>query len=41
MDEEEREYYAKSRAGERTRQNGWYRWLTQQNKRRWKKDGIL
>lgn len=41
MDEEEREYYAKSRAGERTRQNGWYRWLTQQNKKRWKKDGIL
>ena len=41
MDEEEKEYYAKSRAAERTRQNGFYRWLTQQNKRRWKDEGIL
>ena len=41
MDEDEREYYAKSRAAERTRQNGWYRWLTQQNKKKWKDEGVL
>ena len=41
MDEEEKNYYDKSRAAERTRQNGWYRWQTQQNKKRWKDDGII
>lgn len=41
MDEDEQKYYAKSRAAERTRQNGFYRWLTQQNKKRWKDEGIL
>jgi hypothetical protein len=41
MDEEEKSYYDKTRAAERTRQNGWYRWQTQQNKKRWKEDGII
>jgi len=41
MDELDKKYYAKSRSAERTRQNGFYRWLTQQNKKRWKDQGIL
>ena len=41
MDEQDLEYYDKSRAAERTRQNGWYRWLTQQNKKRWTEEGII
>lgn len=40
-DKDEQLYYNKSRAAERTKQNGWYRWLTQQNKRIWKKEGII
>ena len=34
-------YYDKSRAAERTRQNGYYRWLTKKNKQIWKDEGIL
>jgi len=41
MDDQDKEYYDKSRAAERTRQNGWYRWLTQKNKKQWTKEGIL
>tara|TARA_A100001201_G_scaffold143542_2_gene145706 strand:- start:2709 stop:3542 length:834 start_codon:yes stop_codon:yes gene_type:complete len=41
MDEGDMQYYDKSRKAERTKQNGWYRWLTQQNKRIWKKEGII
>ena len=41
MDEDEKLYYDKSRQAERTKQNGWYRWLTQQNKKIWKRDGII
>jgi len=41
MDEGDIQYYDKSRKAERTKQNGWYRWLTQQNRRIWKKEGII
>jgi hypothetical protein len=41
MDELDEKYYDKSRAAERTRQNGFYRWLTQQNKKIWKEQGII
>ena len=41
MDEKEKLYYDKSRQAERTKQNGWYRWLTQQNRKIWKRDGII
>lgn len=41
MDNLERVYYDKTRAAERTKQNGWYRWLTQQNRKIWKRDGII
>jgi hypothetical protein len=41
MDEGDNDYYMKSRRAERTKQNGWYRWLTQQNKKIWKEQGII
>ena len=41
MDDLDKKYYAKSRSAERTRQNGFYRWLTQQNKKRWKDEGVI
>ena len=41
MNEADNEYYEKSRRAERTKQNGWYRWLTQQNKKIWKEQGII
>jgi hypothetical protein len=41
MDDKEKLYYSKSRSAERTRQNGFYRWLTQQNKKKWKEEGVI
>ena len=40
-DKEDQIYYTKSRAAERTKFHGWYRWLTKMNKKRWKEQGIL
>lgn len=40
-DKEDQIYYNKSRAAERTKFHGWYRWLTKMNKKRWKEEGIL
>ena len=41
MTKEESIYYDKSRKAERTKQNGWYRWLTQTNRKKWKNEGII
>jgi hypothetical protein len=38
---EQQIYYNKSRAAERTKFHGWYRWLTKTNKKRWKEQGII
>ena len=40
-DKEDQIYYTKSRAAERTKFHGWYRWLTKMNKKRWREQGIL
>lgn len=41
MNDGDNDYYMKSRRAERTKQNGWYRWLTQQNRKIWKEQGII